>query len=61
MAEKGKKKQKRTSARYKLYTVSGTTLSRKNKSCPKCGAGIFLAKHKDRASCGSCGYSEFSR
>ena len=28
--------------------------------CPKCGAGVFLAKHKDRVSCGRCGYTEFA-
>lgn len=30
----------------------------KNKSCPKCGPGTFLANHKDRDSCGKCGYTE---
>lgn len=30
----------------------------KNKSCPKCGDGIFLAEHKDRRSCGKCNYME---
>jgi len=30
----------------------------KNKTCPKCGAGVFLAEHKDRRTCGKCGYSE---
>jgi small subunit ribosomal protein S27Ae len=28
------------------------------KSCPKCGSGIRLASHKDRHSCGKCGYFE---
>ena len=28
------------------------------KSCPKCGAGVRLAEHKDRRSCGRCGYFE---
>jgi ubiquitin-small subunit ribosomal protein S27Ae len=28
--------------------------------CPKCGPGIFLGKHKDRKSCGKCGYAIFS-
>ncbi len=28
------------------------------KNCPKCGAGIRLADHKDRRSCGKCGYFE---
>ena len=26
--------------------------------CPKCGAGVRLAEHKDRWSCGKCGYYE---
>lgn len=30
----------------------------KNLTCPKCGPGIFLAAHKDRLSCGKCGYME---
>jgi small subunit ribosomal protein S27Ae len=28
------------------------------KSCPKCGLGVRLADHKDRRSCGKCGYFE---
>jgi len=28
------------------------------KWCPRCGAGNFLAQHKDRITCGKCGYSE---
>ena len=31
----------------------------KNKSCPKCGAGFFMAGHKDRIYCGRCHYAEF--
>ncbi|MBR9702685.1 30S ribosomal protein S27ae [Candidatus Woesearchaeota archaeon] len=32
---------------------------RKNRSCPKCGPGIFMAQHKDgRWACGKCGYME---
>lgn len=42
---------------WNLYELSGN-LKRLNKFCPKCGAGIFLANHKDRWTCGSCGYME---
>ena len=28
------------------------------KACPKCGSGVRLAEHKDRRSCGKCGYFE---
>lgn len=65
MAEKAEKKAppkkaaKKTSRKYKLYQVSGDTLKRKNKSCPKCGTGVFLAAHKTRLTCGACHYTEF--
>ncbi|NQE05843.1 30S ribosomal protein S27ae [ANME-1 cluster archaeon GoMg1] len=37
----------------------GWKLKRKRKTCPRCGAGVFLAEHKDRYACGKCGYTEF--
>jgi len=63
MAEEEKKtevKLKKTSKKYTNYEVSGSNLKRKNKSCPKCGPGVFLAKHKDRVYCGNCGYVEMT-
>ncbi len=30
----------------------------KNPTCPKCGPGFFMALHKNRTSCGKCGYTE---
>ena len=56
MAKKQRKK-KKTSKRYALYEAKDG-LKRKNKFCPKCGAGIFLAQHKDRLVCGKCSYME---
>ena len=44
-----------------LYKVEGGKLERLRNSCPKCGAGVFLARHADRLSCGRCGYAEFSK
>ena len=54
--EKVKKEGKKLSA---LYDVSGDSITRKNKNCPKCGPGMFMAKHKGRVVCGKCTYSEF--
>ena len=54
---KVKKEGKKQSA---LYDVSGTTIKRKNLTCPKCGPGVFLGKHKDRVVCGKCRYVEYS-
>lgn len=41
-----------------LYDISSGTAKRKNKQCPKCGPGVFMAEHKDRNTCGKCGYME---
>jgi len=37
--------------KYKNGKVQG-------KWCPRCGPGVILAQHKDRITCGKCGYSE---
>ncbi len=61
MAEKKKggdvKKTKRSRQLWKLYTLEGETLVRKNRMSPK-SPGDFLAEHKDRRSCGKSGYME---
>ena len=54
--EKVKKEGRKLSA---MYTVSDGSAQRKNKTCPKCGPGMFLALHKDRIVCGKCQYVEF--
>ncbi len=51
-------KKKKTSKVNNNYKVSGDKLERKNKFCPKCGAGVFLAQHKNRLTCGKCNYME---
>ena len=46
---------------WKLFEKTGDTLKRKNKSCPKCGTGFFMANHADRLVCGTCGYIEYTK
>lgn len=60
MAEEQQAKPKNPTS-HKKYEIEGETLKRKNKSCPKCGPGYFLASHKDRLTCGKCRYTEFSK
>jgi len=62
MAKK-KKKPKKPNQVWKLYEANEAKdkLTRKNMSCPKCGPGYFMAAHKDRVSCGKCGYAEMSK
>lgn len=52
------KRPKKKSAKWKLYEPSG---KRKNTPCPKCGEGVFMAEHKNRQSCGNCGYTVWKK
>ena len=56
--KKEKKKKKKTPA-YTYYSNDNGSLKRNRRTCPKCGAGYFLAEHSDRWTCGHCGYTEF--
>jgi ubiquitin-small subunit ribosomal protein S27Ae len=65
MADKGKssggkkpKKNQPTSKKYKMYKIDGDKVTRE-RSCPRCGPGVFLMKAKDRSYCGRCRYTEF--
>lgn len=59
--KKGKKphKNKPTGKKFGHYTT-GAQFSRAP-SCPRCGAGVFLARHKGRMHCGKCSYTEFAK
>jgi small subunit ribosomal protein S27Ae len=41
---------------YKIYEVTGNSVKKKNKTCPKCS--VFMANHKNRWTCGKCRYVE---
>jgi ubiquitin-small subunit ribosomal protein S27Ae len=60
MAKKAPSKPRKPLHIWKVYEVKGGALSRKTSACPKCGPGVFLAKHKDRVACGKCGYTEMT-
>jgi len=45
--------------KIEIFKVEGDRISRQRRHCPKCGDGVFLAEHKNRTSCGKCGYTEF--
>ena len=46
--------------RSAYFTVEGKKAVPQRKYCPRCGPGVFMAQHKDRLSCGKCGYTEFT-
>ena len=62
MASEGKKtkKNKPTSKKYKMYKVEGDKLV-KEKSCPRCGPGVFVMKANNRIYCGKCKYTEYTK
>lgn len=55
---KRKKKNKPTSKKYTKYKIEGDSLTRE-KSCPRCGVGVFLMKTNNRLYCGRCHYTSF--
>ena len=57
---KGKKKHKNkpTSKKYTKYKIQDGKLIRE-KSCPRCGPGIFLSQGQGRLYCGKCHLTEF--
>ncbi len=57
--KKAKVKEKKPGYKiHKAYKIEGDKIVSKNKTCPKCGQGTFMAKHKDRWTCGKCAYME---
>ncbi|HDN83178.1 MAG TPA: 30S ribosomal protein S27ae [Candidatus Altiarchaeales archaeon] len=58
MAKKEKRKRRKV-RKGSLYEITPEGVKRKNRFCPKCGEGVFMAKHKDRETCGRCHYTEF--
>jgi small subunit ribosomal protein S27Ae len=57
---KGKKphKNKPASEKWKKYKIEGDKVVRE-KTCPRCGPGVFLMQAKDRIYCGKCHWTEF--
>ena len=60
VVKKGKQKvkPKKPSEKWKKYKIVGDKIIRE-RSCPRCGPGVFLGKTKDRLYCGKCQYTEF--
>ena len=58
--KKGKKphKNKPTSKKYTKYKIEGDKVTCE-KTCQRCGPGIFLMIAKGRVYCGKCHYTEF--
>ncbi len=60
--KKGKKphKNKPTSKKYTKYKIEGDKITRE-RSCPRCGPGIFVTNSLGRVYCGRCHYTSFDK
>jgi small subunit ribosomal protein S27Ae len=56
MADKTKDKDSQVS---KFFKLQNNAVERIKRDCPRCGKGTFMAAHKDRHTCGKCGFTEF--
>jgi len=56
-----KKKERNESPVYKFFPVKQDKVERLRKECPRCGRGVYLGEHKDRLTCGKCGYTSFKK
>lgn len=45
----------------RMYEVKDGKIVKRGPTCPRCGDAVFLATHKDRQSCGKCGYTEYKK
>ena len=57
----GKKQESTKVKRHECYEVKGDKVVLQKRHCPRCGPGVLMAEHKDRAACGKCGYTEFKK
>ena len=46
---------------YALYKIEEGKVSRLRPTCERCGSGYFMANHKDRYTCGHCGFTRYKQ
>jgi ribosomal protein S24E len=54
-------KKKERKGVYVLYKIEKDKISRLRPTCERCGAGYFMANHKDRYTCGHCGFTRYKQ
>lgn len=64
MSKKEEKTEKKTEQKERkavsaLYKIEGEKVTRLRPTCERCGPGYFMAKHKDRYTCGHCGFTRY--
>ena len=54
-------KKKEEKGIHTLYKIEDEKVTRLRPTCERCGAGYFMAKHKDRYTCGHCGFTRYKQ
>jgi len=44
-----------------LYKIEGEKVTRLRPTCERCGPGYFMGNHKDRYTCGHCGFTRYKQ
>jgi small subunit ribosomal protein S27Ae len=60
-AEKPKREKKKRQEKgvHALYKIEGEKVSRTRPTCERCGPGYFMGDHKERYTCGHCGFTRY--
>ncbi len=56
---RGEKKKKKEKGVHVMYKVEGDKVTRLRPTCERCGPGYFMGDHKDRYTCGHCGFTRY--
>jgi len=59
--KKAEKKKKDEKGVHALYKIEGEKVTRLRPTCERCGVGYFMANHKDRYTCGHCGFTRYKQ
>jgi len=58
---RSEKKKKEERGVHALYKIEGEKVTRLRPTCERCGPGYFMANHKDRYTCGRCGFTRYKQ
>jgi small subunit ribosomal protein S27Ae len=56
---KGPKAKKDEKGVHVMYKFEGEKVTRTHPTCERCGPGYFMGDHKDRYTCGHCGFTRY--
>ena len=54
-------KKKEEKGIHALYKIEGEKVTRLRPTCERCGPGYFMANHRDRYTCGHCGFTRYKQ